>query len=399
MLNVADAQEKVLAVAQRSTSIAKLDTAEALGFVIAEDINSDLDLPPFRKSMMDGFAVRSADCTTTGATLAIVEEITAGRMPSKILQAGQSARIMTGAPLPDGSDAVVMIEQCTVSDQLVKINSIAKPGQNIQSIGREMAKGAVVVSAGTKIRPPEIALLATLGRTSVRVFPLPTVAILATGDELVAPDQTPKLGQIRNSNAPMLVTQCEQARATPHYLGIARDERDHLRKLIVDGLSSDMLILSGGVSAGKLDLVPEVLQELGVTPHFHKIAMKPGKPLFFGSHDRTLVFGLPGNPVSSFVGFELFVRPAINRFQGVLPELATPIKLPLASEFRHSSDRPTYHPALIRPADVGECVIPTAWHGSPDLRGLAAANALAVFPAGEFSYAAGTAVPVLRLPS
>jgi molybdopterin molybdotransferase len=160
-----------------------------------------------------------------------------------------------------------------------------------------------------------------------------------------------------------------------------------------------MLILSGGVSAGKLDLVPEVLQELGVTPHFHKIAMKPGKPLFFGSHDRTLVFGLPGNPVSSFVGFELFVRPAINRFQGVLPELATPIKLPLASEFRHSSDRATYHPALIRPADVGECVIPTAWHGSPDLRGLSAANALAVFPAGEFSYAAGTAVPVLRLPS
>lgn len=399
MLTVDDAQAKVLEVARRAASVMQKATAELLGLALAEDIVSDVDLPPFRKSMMDGYAVRSKDCLQPGMTLLVVEEVTAGRMPSKEIQSRQAARIMTGAPVPDGADAVVMIEQTTLAADHVTIQNNVHAGQNIQPIGKEIKNRETVIAAGTLLGPAHLALLATLGRLSVRVYPPPVVAILTTGDEIVPPDQKPQPGQIRNSNAAMLQAQCVLAKAAPRYLGIARDDRDHLRELISEGLTSDMLILSGGVSAGKLDLVPEVLGELGVTPHFHKIAMKPGKPLFFGSQAGTLVFGLPGNPVSSFVGFELFVRPAVHRFRGITPEVAAPIRLPLPREVRHVSDRPTYHPALIQPADVGETVMPTAWQGSPDLKGLAAANALCLFPPGEHVYPAGTPVPVLRLPS
>jgi molybdopterin molybdotransferase len=399
MIGVEEAQKKVLAIAQRSEAIPHVATADLLGMVIAEDIVSDVDLPPFRKSMMDGYAVRSADCVNQDALLFVVEEITAGKVPTRPVEARQASRIMTGAPLPEGADAVVMVEQTECNNDQVTIHATARFGQNIQPIGWEMKNDEVIVSAGTVLRPAHLGLLATLGRMSVRVFPKPTIAIVTTGDEIVAPDQKPKPGQIRNSNAAMLQAQCELAKAKPRYLGIARDERDHLRKMISDGLTSNILMLSGGVSAGKLDLVPEVLQDLGVTPQFHKIAMKPGKPLFFGSKDKTLVFGLPGNPVSSFVGFELFVRSAINRFRGVTPEIVPAVHLPLESEFRHSSDRPTYHPAIIRMADVGEKVSPTAWHGSPDLKGLSAANALCLFPPGEQTYSKNTPVPVYRLPS
>lgn len=399
MISVEEAQSKISVIAQRAPAVVQMATADLLGCVLAEKIVSDVDLPPFRKSMMDGYAVQSVDCKSSNVILQVVEEITAGKMPSKTIQSGQAARIMTGAPVPDGADAVVMVEQTGLDGDRVTIKSEVRRDQNIQPIGREMKSGETVVPAGTLVRPVELALLATLGHTSVRVFPSPELAIITTGDEIVAPDRKPKPGQIRNSNAAMLQGQCVIAKAKPRYLGIARDERNHLRQMIADGLTSDMLILSGGVSAGKLDLVPEVLQELDVTPHFHKIAMKPGKPLFFGSKDKTLVFGLPGNPVSSFVGFELFVRPAIHRFRGITPEIAPPIHMPLAADFRHVSDRPTFHPSVIKAADVGETVMPTAWHGSPDLKGLAAANALCLFPVGEHTFSAGMPVPVYRLPS
>jgi molybdopterin molybdotransferase len=399
MLSVEAAQEKVLTVARRGVSVMNSSLAELLGHVIAEDVISDIDLPSFRKSMMDGYAVRAADCAAPNAVLQVIEEITAGKLPTLIVQPQQASRIMTGAPVPDGADAVVMIEQTSLAQDRVTIAAKVQRGQNIQPIGREMALGQTIIAAGTRLGPAHLALLATLGRTSVRTFPAPTVAIVTTGDEIVPPEETPKPGQIRNSNAAMLQAQSALAHAAPQMLGIARDERENLRKKIAEGLTCDMLILSGGVSAGKLDLVPEILQEMGVTPHFHKIAMKPGKPLFFGSTGNTLVFGLPGNPVSSFVGFELFVRPAIQRFRGVTPEITAPVRLPLAADCRHHSDRPTYHPAIIQNAEVGETVQPTAWHGSPDLQGLAAANALCWFPPGEHNFSAGTPVPAYRLPS
>jgi molybdopterin molybdotransferase len=196
----------------------------------------------------------------------------------------------------------------------------------------------------------------------------------------------------------MLLAQAAAAGGTPHYLGIGRDNVSHLWQLIGEGLTHDVLLLSGGVSAGKLDLVPDVFRELGVEGHFHKVRMKPGKPLFFGTRGDTLVFGLPGNPVSSFVCFELFVRPALHRLRG-LPAEPPAVSLPLADDFPYATDRPTYHPARIESASVGEQVRPVPWSGSPDLRALTAANALMLLPPGEHHHRAGESLRVLRLQS
>ena len=218
------------------------------------------------------------------------------------------------------------------------------------------------------LRAQEIGLLAIVGRTSVLSHPPPRVVVLATGDELVEPEHSPGAGQIRNSNAPMLLAQASSAGGTTHYLGIGRDNVSHLWQLIGEGLTHDVLLLSGGVSAGKLDLVPDVFRELGVTAHFHKVRMKPGKPLFFGTRGDTLVFGLPGNPVSTFVCFELFVRPALRRLCGLPAEPPAFLPRALAVDFSYATDRPTYHPALLELAADCERVRPVPWSGSPDLR-------------------------------
>lgn len=372
--------------------------SSALGLVLAEDIAGDRDLPPFPKAMMDGYAVRAADCSIANASLKVVEEITAGQLPTRPITSGESSRIMTGAALPDGADAVVMIEECRPAASGITIGTRVIAGQNVQPVGREMRLGETVITAGAVLGPAHFAVLSTVGRTSVKVYGPPQVAILATGNELVEPAMTPGPGQIRNSNVTMLLAQCAQVNSSPHSLGIARDERDHLREMIRNGLTADVLILSGGVSAGTLDLVPEVLKELGVAPVFHKVAMKPGKPLFFGTRGNTLVFGLPGNPVSSFVGFELFVRPAILGLRGVFPAIAPMVHLPVAEETSHRSERPTYHPACVVQQGVGEVVRLVPWHGSPDIRALCAANALVLLESGERTYPAGSPVPVMRLP-
>ncbi len=372
--------------------------APALGRVLAEDVASDLDMPPFDKAMMDGYAVRAADLTAGPRVLEVIEEITAGRVPTKPVGPGQAARIMTGAPMPADADAVVMVERCeTVSETSVRINGPVEANQNVQARAQDMRRGDRVLSAGTLLRAQEIGLLAIVGRASVLVHPVPRVAVLATGDELVEPDHAPGEGQIRNSNGPMLLAKAAAAGGLPHYLGIGRDNVSHLWQLIGEGLTHDVLLLSGGVSAGKLDLVPEVLRELGVEAHFHKIRMKPGKPLFFGTRGEALVFGLPGNPVSTFVCFDLFVRPALRRLSGLPAEPPPFARLPLAQDFRYATDRPTYHPAKIEAGAVGDQVRPVPWSGSADLRALTAANALMLLPPGDYSYRKGAAMSVLRL--
>ena len=368
--------------------------------VLAEDAVSDLDMPPFDKSMMDGYAVRSADIVNDETILEVLEEIMAGMTPSRTIAAGQAARIMTGAPVPAGADAVVMIERTRVPrrrEAAVRIAALVKPGLNIQPRARELRRGETVLKSGARLRPQEIGLLATVGRATVHAIPAPEVAIVSTGDELVDADQIPGPGQIRNSNGPMLVAQVARTGARPRSLGIARDRTEDLRERIADGLQSPMLILSGGVSAGKLDLVPGVLADLGVTPCFHKVALKPGKPIFFGtkkqSEGATLVFGLPGNPVSSFVGFELFVRPALDVLGGRSSRGPRFAPMPLAADFAYSTDRPTYHPARVEDGRVQ----PVTWHGSPDLRALTLADALVLLPVGNQWHQAGVMLPTLRL--
>jgi molybdopterin molybdotransferase len=260
-----------------------------------------------------------------------------------------------------------------------------------------MRQGEIVLAAGSRLRPQELGLLAAIGRTSVRAHPAPRVAVMTTGDEVVEANEIPGPGQIRNGNSPMLVAQTARAGGVPTYLGIARDRLDSLRPLIAAGLAHDVLVLSGGVSAGIADLVPDALREAGVTAHLHKVAMKPGKPLFFGTRGATLVFGLPGNPVSSFVCFELFVRPGLARLRGLADPGPHFLNVPLAKDFVYKTDRATYHPAVLESAAVGwqVCVVPS--FGSADLRGLTRANALVVLPVGDHHHRDGQPLSVLPL--
>jgi molybdopterin molybdotransferase len=403
MLSVAEAQELVLQrVRPLPPQIAPLGP-QALGLVLAEDVQSDLDMPPWDKAMMDGYAVRSEDLVQGPAVLAVVEEIMAGQMPHKVLGSGQAARIMTGAPIPGGADAVVMVERTrSLEDGHVRIEDTPKPRQHILSRGREMQRGETVLHAGTRLRPQEFGVLAAVGRSAVKVHPAPHVAILPTGDEIVDIDTVPGPGQIRNSNGNMLLAQVCRAGAMPRPLGIARDQVEHLRALVSEGLKADVLILSGGVSAGERDLVPGVLGDLGVEAVFHKVAMKPGKPVFFGvgggtQSSGTLVFGLPGNPVSSLVCFELFVRPALRRLQGHADPGPFFVQARLTDDLAHRSDRPTYHPCLLLPKGEGWVIKPVPWFGSPDLRGLLQSDAFVLFPPGEHKFKAGQSFPVLRV--
>jgi molybdopterin molybdotransferase len=396
-------------------------SAEALGRVLEEPVSSDLDMPPFDKALMDGYAVRAADVPDGRAVLPIAAEVMAGQTAPP-LPPGQAIRIMTGAPIPAGADAVVRVEDTAVLDDgRVRFETKPpKPGQSILRRAAEMAAGDVVLRPCTVLTPQALGLLASVGRMSAKIIPRPTLAVLATGDELVEAPQQPGPGQLRNSNGPMLLAQAARAGAAATYLGIARDDRAHLRSLIEQGLKSDALVLAGGVSMGQRDLVPGILAELRVEAHAHHIAMKPGKPFFFGtvgsgqwavgSKNRsslptahcpspTLVFGLPGNPVSAFCCFELFVRPALRKLAGILGPGPDWRWAKLTGAFTHASDRPTYHPAQV--STVGEVTyaMPVEWFGSPDLRALAKADALVRLPAGTHSFPAGTRVAVLSLDS
>lgn len=421
-------------------------TVAALGFVLAEDIASDIDSPPHDKSLVDGYAVRSADLQKLPVELQVLEEVVAGQTPNREVTAGAATRIMTGAPTPSGADAVVMVEQTetTADGQTVRVKEGSlRPGQNIMRRAASMARGDVVLRAGRRIRPIEVGLLSEVGRAQVAVYPAPRVAILSTGDELTPVDVQPGPGQIRNSNGPMLTALSLRAGGQTEPLPVARDDRQHLRQLIDRGLQADVLVLSGGVSAGVRDLAPQVLEEAGVRPVFHKVQLKPGKPLWFGvrgetEQSRTLVFGLPGNPVSSLVCFELFVRPALAALAGDRRSL---LQFPavLGAPFTHRGNRPTYYPARqsfgtdrvaadraveerlpVESATVtgggpepaadasssaeegnervpAETVWPLEWRGSADLCTLSEADCLLYFPAGDCAYRAGSPVAAFRL--
>lgn len=395
MLEVFAAREIVLRQAKRLPPEETALTPAVLNQVLAADVTADLDSPPFDKSMMDGYAVRSADCRNPNAELRVIEELAAGGVPKKAVGSGEAVRLFTGAVMPNGADAVVKQEDTTADGERVTVRPAVKPGQNVFRRGQEMKAGDVVVSAGAVISPVALGLLAAVGRSTASIIPTPKVNVLVTGNELVEADVKPTGGQIRNTNGPMLTALAAWAGANPKYLGIARDDTAAMTAMVRDGLTSgNVLILSGGVSVGKYDLVPDVLKSLGVEIHFHTVRMKPGKPLLFGTNGDVLVFGLPGNPVSSLVGFELFVKPALTVMRG-REVAAKEWKLKLTEPLAANHDRPTYHPAVITQTATDRTVKPLPWSGSADLCGLLAANGFILLPPGEVKYAAGDAVPVL----
>ena len=400
LIAVADALAIVLRETTQIESREMTLGPKVRGLVLAESISTDVDSPPYTKALMDGFAVQTNGGVTESQTiLRVVEEIAAGKMPTKRVGASEAARIMTGAPIPAGADAVVPIEKTEpVSQNEVRLLVSPKAGQHILPRGTEMKAGEVILESGCVLGPQEFGILASAGRICALVYPRPNIGVLSTGDEIVEPSRFPGPGQIRNSNSPMLAAQVDRAGGIGANIGIARDTVESLRELIGKGLAeNDVLILSGGVSAGKFDLVPGVLQELGVIAHFQKVSLKPGKPFFFGVKGCKLVFGLPGNPVSSFVCFELFIRPAIAKLMGRDGCAPRQTKLPIAADFQTDNDRPTYWPARIEWDSEGPRVRALPWFGSADLRALHTANALLAIPSGTHRFESGTRVSVIPL--
>ncbi|MEX2171176.1 MAG: gephyrin-like molybdotransferase Glp [Pirellulales bacterium] len=370
---------------------------EALGLQLAADVLSDVDSPPHDKALMDGYAVLSGD---DSAERRVLEEIAAGATPTQTVTPGTATRIMTGAPLPTGADAVVPIEQTTLTPAgLVRFSTADhQPGQHLMRRGDSFRAGQVVVERGATIRALEIGICAEAGCGRVPVIPLPTVCVLPTGDELVPIDEKPGLGTIRNSNGPMLAAAVREAGYAAREMEVARDERQQLASAIAEAMESDVVLLSGGVSAGTMDLVPAVLTSLGVQQVLHKVSIKPGKPVWFGvkTHDdrrRTLVFGLPGNPLGSFVCFQVFVRPALSAIAGRGFAGLRSIAAKLGREIQHRGDRETFLPVRW----VGKLVEPVAWRGSADLAAWSAAEALLRLPAGVTDLPAGQTVEILPL--
>lgn len=375
---------------------------EAVGHRLAENILADVNSPPHDKSMMDGFAVRAADVAAGKKKFEVAQTIIAGGWPTAELQSGQAARIMTGAPIPAGADAVAMVELTEVESTpegeyvTLKIDSL-EPEKHLLRTGVNFSKDQQVFARGHQIRATDVGLLAEVGAAMVPVGARPTIAVLPTGNELVECDQLPDRGQIRNSNGPMLTAMARSIGLDVTTLGVGRDDAQQLRELIEAGLGTDLLLLSGGVSAGTMDLVPGVLAELGVEQVFHKVKVKPGKPIWFGvanrNNRRTYVFGLPGNPVSSLVGFQLFVGAAINKLMGGRVELGRSFVGELATDHQTRGDRPTFWPGCWVESDTAiQKIKPLLWRGSSDLLALGTAEGLIFFPADCHDNEAGKQV-------
>lgn len=401
MIEMREAIDRVLA-STKPIDCTQVSLMDALGHTLSEDVVSDINMPPFEKATMDGYAVVGADVSGASAenpvALNVIEEVQAGVVPQKTVVSGQATQIMTGAPMPDGADTVVMVEETERVDGVVSILASVSPGTNRVPLGEDVRKGQVVLKARTALRPPEIGILGAVGFDTVPVYRRPVVGVVATGDEIVEPHVRPEPGQIRNSNGYSMATQVVRAGATPRYLGIATDDVEDLRRVMTEGIEEcDVLLLSGGVSAGVYDLVQGVMTELGVEVRFDRIRMKPGKPLTFGVRGQKLIFGLPGNPVSSVVGLELLVRPALKKMQG-LDDLHRPrVRATLDEPFRQAPGREQYVPAASR-FEKGQWR--TCWvghHGSADLFSMWEANSLFVVDAEATSVDAGEEVDLVLL--
>jgi molybdopterin molybdotransferase len=364
-----------------------------LGMALAEAVRADRDQPPFARSTRDGFACRAADLEG-GALVEVIGSLRAGDAAAIEVTAGKAVEIMTGAPVPAGADCVAMVEHVEREVDRLRLapgRSIAR-GENIVPMGAEARAGAVILPAGTRLFPAQVAAAAACGAAHLSVFARPRVAIVATGDELVEVDQKPLPQQIRNSNSYSLAAQVVAAGAEPVRLPIARDERRHLEAIIRTALETDLLLLSGGVSVGKYDLVEEVLLSLGAEFFFTGALIQPGKPIVFGKLGELYFFGLPGNPVSTMVTFSLFVEPLLGALCGDAGREPRFARGTLASDVRVKTGLTRFLPARLR-SDL--TVEPVSWQGSGDLASTSRSNCFLVVPADRPLLAAGETVTIL----
>lgn len=351
------------------------------GRVLAEPVHLDTDQPPFDRSMRDGYAVKARDLDPLPARLRCVGEIKAGEVPTRVLKSGEAIQIMTGAPAPKGADAVVMVEHTEwLPENVVGVLRAVTSGANIAPRGSERKCGELLMPTSTRLGVLEVGGLAAVGKARVQVFRRPEVAILATGDELVDVDQQPGPGQIRNSNAYSLSAQVVSHGGVPRVLATAGDTMEQLRRQIRLGLENDLLLVSGGVSAGKYDLVEEVFEELGIQVLFEAVSMRPGKPTVFARREQQFVFGLPGNPVSTFVAFELFVAPVLQALQGLPAGSLKVVRGRLQETILEKSGRTALLPATVTLESGDIRIRPVSWKGSADIFSLADANGLVVVP-------------------
>ena len=385
------------AVASGATEL--LDLLDAGGRVLAEEIVADRDFPPFPRATRDGYAVRAKDTSTIPASLRLVGEIRAGasQADSAIeLHSGEAVRIMTGAPVPAGADAVVMVEYASEGDGSVVVQRSVAPGENFVPAGSEARRDHLLLDRGTLLTESAVAVAASVGKARLHVRTRPSIAVLSTGDEIVDVRVEPRTNQIRNSNSYSLATQIKSAGGVPVLLPVAPDEPARLRQLIEEGLRSDLLLLAGGVSMGKYDLVEQVLVELGAEFYFTGALIQPGKPIVFGRVRGKYFFGLPGNPVSTMVTFTLFVLPLIDALSGRTPQPLLFTQVRLKSDIRVKTGLTRFLPSMLTGEFEQAEVELVKWQGSGDIAATARANCYVVVPPDRDRIAAGEWIAVIR---
>lgn len=412
-LGYAEALETILAHSRPGGRIASLPIEESAGMVLAEEIACDVDLPPFDRAAMDGFAFRHADAAAT-TRWRLAGSIAAGEAHDIRLAAGACVKIMTGAPVPADADTVIPVEETSGfadADAGVVFHGLPPRGSHVAPRGNDLRAGSLLLAPGRLIAAQEIALLATAGRREVRVHDAPRIAFAATGRELREPGEPLPPGCIRNSNAYNLAAQIRGVLARPAYLGLLPDEPEALRAALSRGLAADLLVVSGGVSMGEYDLVPGILAELGVRILFHRLRVRPGQPTLFGFYERpresagssaaggqrTLVFGLPGNPNSTLLAFDQYVAPAVRRFRGHPQPLAELYEGTLDAGVPKKAGVTALVACRSAWQEGGFRLTPLKTHGSADLAGIRGADAVALIPEEIASPAAGTRVPFRRL--
>ena len=405
MISITEAIDAVLS-SSGVLETAEVELGSSYNSVLAEDVESDIDIPPFTKSAMDGYALKAsllkdAPVILNAGPIIAAGETFEGRKAGGIGQAGgdiECIKIMTGAPLPEGLDSVVKVEDTEpLQGGRVKFFDKITEGQNICYRGEDVRKDDIVLGKGARIRGPEIAALASVGKFRPRVYKKPAIGIISTGKELVEPSVQPAVGKIRNSNGPMLTSLAASLGCDAEYLGIADDDENVLRRFIQKGFQKDVLLLSGGVSMGDYDLVPDVLKNEGAQIIFHKVFIKPGKPLLFAKKGKCCIFGVPGNPVSNFTTFYMFVKPAIYKMMGredFEPDFVNGI---LTGDFKNTSGRPYIAPSNCSMVEGRYHVTPHLLNGSADITGCANTNCLLMMGKGFSEIKKGERAKILLL--